>query len=90
MVKRYIEFVEARDCLSMSSEASQGLFQSFHRSVGSYVGLEDSYCLLSVKEAVKIAEPIEVSKRNLLFFFFLCVCLRQNKIIDSQFEKLVV
>ncbi len=80
VVKRYIEFVEARDCLSMNSEASQGLFQSYHHSVGSYVGLEDSYCLLSVKEAVKIAEPIEVSKRILLLFFFrVCVCVLRAK-----------
>ncbi len=64
VVQRYIEFVEARNCLSMNSEASQGLLQSFHCSVGSYVALEDSYCLLSVKEAVKIAEPIEVRESN--------------------------
>ncbi len=83
VIQRYFEFVEARDCLSMSSEASQGLFQSFHSSIGSYVRLEDSYCLLSVKEAVRIAEPIEVSvavvPQSLYFLFFLSACLVRTK-----------
>ncbi len=81
VMQRYIDFVEARDCLSMNSEPSQGLLQSFHRSIGSYVALEDSYCLLSVKEAVKIAEPIEVSLGSLLLIPCVCTCLRKMILI---------
>lgn len=37
---------------------------------GAYVQLEDAYCLRSVEEAMRIAEPIEVRPAAVFFFFF--------------------
>jgi COG4 transport protein len=53
----------AADTTSSSSSSSSiaALVVQLQVLVGAYVQLEDAYCLLNVKEALRIAEPIEVS-----------------------------
>lgn len=42
----------------------RGLAEQVQVIAGAYVQLEDAYCLRSVEEAMRIAEPIEVCSRH--------------------------
>lgn len=52
---------------------------------GAYVQLEDAYCLRSVEEAMRIAEPVEVRRQSYwrgtrILFFALVVRFGQQQL----------
>ncbi|CBN77966.1 conserved unknown protein [Ectocarpus siliculosus] len=55
---RYLDFVA--DDLGLPEDQSSEFYAQVRLIEGAYVQLEDAYCLRSVEEAMRIAEPIEV------------------------------
>eukprot|EP00752_Nemacystus_decipiens_P003041 g2819.t1 len=56
--QRYLDFVA--DDLGLAEDQSSEFYVQVRLIEGAYVQLEDAYCLRSVEEAMRIAEPIEV------------------------------
>jgi COG4 transport protein len=73
-----------------SSDSVAALIVQLQVLVGAYVQLEDAYCLLNVKEALRIAEPIEVSCFSCdrcCATFEMCLCRLVRYIV--HFERAV-
>jgi hypothetical protein len=58
VVQCYLDFVMARGIVQ--DVHSSDLFTRLQLCLGAYISLEDAYCILSVAEAMRIVEPIEV------------------------------
>ncbi|CAM9503110.1 unnamed protein product [Scytosiphon promiscuus] len=56
--QRYLDFVA--DDLGLTEDQSSEFYAQVRLIEGAYVQLEDAYCVRSVEEAMRIAEPIEV------------------------------
>ena len=47
-------------CFDLFADTEQQLIDKLQMLVGAYVQLEGAYCVLNVREAIQIAESIEV------------------------------